>query len=146
MNDLRTAIVAAARAFIDAPFVHQGRGNEGLDCVGLPICVARALGLVAPDFDVTGYPRQPDGLTLLHLCDRYMTRIYRPDMQPGDVIAIRFEQLPQHLGIVGDYRHGGLSMIHALGTPDGKGKVVEHHLNAPLMRRFVAAFRLPGVA
>jgi len=142
---MRQDIVAQAREWIGVPFVHQGRTRLGVDCVGLLLCVCRELGVVEPDFDVTGYPRQPDGTTLLEICGRYMTRIGREDLQPGDAIVLRFERLPQHMGIVGDYRHGGLSIIHALGSPDGKGRVIEHHLNTSTMARFVAAYALPGV-
>ena len=141
----RADVVAEARTYIGVPFAHQGRSRHGIDCVGLPICVARELGLVEPGFDVTGYPRQPDGRTMLQLCSQTMQRIDRADMTPGDVIVLRFDLHPQHIGIIGDYVHGGLSLIHALGTPDGKGRVVEHHLNKTTMDRFIAAYRLPGV-
>jgi cell wall-associated NlpC family hydrolase len=145
-STLRSAIVAQARAYLGTPFVHQGRTlGHGVDCVGLPICVARALGLVEPAFEITGYPRQPDGRSLLALCDQHMRRITRAAMQVGDVLVMRFAVAPQHVGIVADYVHGGLSLIHALGTPDGKGRVVEHRLDGSTMARAVAAYTLPGV-
>lgn len=146
MSIERAAIVAEARSYLGTPFVHQGRvRGHGVDCVGLPICIARTFGMVAPGLDVTGYPRSPDGRTLLATADKYMTRIERSEMTVGDVLVLRFDALPQHMGIVGDYLHGGLSLIHALGTPDGKGRVVEHHLNDATMKRYVAAYRLPGI-
>jgi hypothetical protein len=57
---------------------------------------------------------------------------------------VRWGTRPHHMGVVGDWRHGGLSMIHAENWKHKK--VVEHRLcftdNA---MEFVAAFRLPGV-
>ena len=147
MDDVQSAIVAQARSYLGTPFVHQGRlPGVALDCVGVPICVARALGLVDTAFDIRGYPRQPDGRTLLALCGQHMTRLDAAAMRPGDVAVIRFERVPQHLGIVAPYVHGGLSLIHALGTTDGKGRVVEHRIDADTLRRLVAVYRLPGVA
>jgi cell wall-associated NlpC family hydrolase len=141
----RQQVVEAARGWIGTPFHHQARlKGVGVDCAGLVIGVARELGLVAPEFDVGGYPRQPDGVSLLAWCDQYMTRITQAEMQPGDVIAVAFDVDPQHLGIVGDYRHGGLSIIHSLGVT--AKRVIETRLMLTSAMRFVAAYRLPGVA
>lgn len=142
---LRQEIEAEARTWLGTPYQHQARvKGVGCDCAGLPIGVARALGLIAPDFDVTGYARQPDGTSLIDHCERWMTRVELVDMAVGDVIVLRFDRDPQHLGMVVSHRHG-LGMLHALGTADGKGRVVEHRLDATTLDRFVAAFRLPGV-
>ena len=139
----RFAIVTEARRWLETPFHHQARlHGVGVDCVGLVIGVARALGLVAPDFDVAAYPRTPDGKSLMHLTDAHMTRIHEADMQPGDVVVVAFAKDPQHLGIVGDYRHGGLSIIHAHSIA---GRVIETRLLFGPHMRFVAAYSLPGV-
>lgn len=143
---LREQIVATARAALRTRFQHQARlPGVALDCAGLLISTARILGLVAPDFDVKGYDRTPDGKSLLQHCDRWMTRIPRAQMAPGDAIVVRWVKDPQHIGIVGDYVHGGLSLIHALSNPDGEGEVVEHSLDESMLRRFVAAYKLPNV-
>lgn len=141
-------VVAAARGWLGTPFQHQQR-FKGLacDCAGLLIGVARELGLVAADFDVPAYPRVPDGLSLLRWCDEYMTRVDREQLQPGQVIAVVIDAEPQHLGIVGDYRHGGLSLIHAAArVPNGRGRVIETRLMFSRVQRFAAAWALPGVA
>lgn len=140
-------VAARARCWIGTPYQHQARLRDvGVDCAGLVIGVARELGLVAEDFDITAYPRSPDGRSLLEHCRQWMTEIRRDDMLPGDVIVIRWVKDPQHLGIVGDYLHGGLSMIHALSDGTNmRGKVVEHHLDSSHCARFIAAFRMPGV-
>jgi cell wall-associated NlpC family hydrolase len=114
-----------------------------VDCRGLVQGVAQELGLLSADFSVEPYPRSPDGRTMLALCDRYMTRIGRESMQPGDVLVMVVDTEPQHLGIVGDYRHGGLSLIHAASK---SGKVIETRLMFTRAQRFAAAYALPGVA
>lgn len=146
MTDLRERIVAEARATIGTAFAHQGRsGTLGLDCVGLVIHVARQLALVPAGFDFNGYPGIPDGRTLLAEGDRLMQRIHIDAMRPGDVAVIAWKQYPQHLGIVGDYLYGGLSLIHAYSGPGGGGKVIEHRMAPTIMEKLVSAYRLPGV-
>jgi len=110
----------------------------GLDCVGVLICVAKEMGLVAADFDVTGYHRQPDGVVLMHHLSEHLERVEQAAMQPGDIVCVAFDKHPQHVGIVGDYRHGGLSIIHAASK---HGEVVETRLMFTAAMRFVAAFR-----
>lgn len=143
----RAQVVAQARSWVGTPWHHQGRiWGLGVDCVGLVIGVARELCLVAPDFDETGYPRQPDGRSLMHLADLHMTRA-RVDapLQAGQVIVVAFDSDPQHLGILGDYRHGGLSIIHAAALAQ-PGRVIETRLMFSRAMRFVAAYDLLGVA
>lgn len=137
-------VVAKAREWLGTPFEHQHRmKGVAVDCAGLLIGVARELGLVAPDFDVSGYARQPDGVSLLRWCDQYMTRVRRDQLQPGHVVVVIYDVDPGHIGMVGNYAHGGLSMIHAAAK---SGKVIETRLLFTRQMRFVAAFNIPGVA
>lgn len=137
----RADVVAEARTWLGTTWVHQHRSRDGVDCAGLVICVARALGIVPADFDLNGYSRRPDG-SLIDICDAHMLRISQRDMQPGDVLVVAIERDPQHMGIVGDYRHGGLSLIHAASTP---GKVIETRLMFARNQIFCGAYALPGV-
>ena len=138
----RAQVVAEARTWIDTPWIHQHRAKGvGVDCIGLIICVARDLGISAPDTDYTGYGRRPDG-ALLSLCDQHMVRISRDAMQPGDVLVLAVENDPQHMGIIGDYRHGGLSLIHAASKA---GRVIETRLMFAANQKFRGAYALPGV-
>lgn len=143
----RADVVAEARSWLDTPYLHQHRAKgHGVDCAGLVIGVARNLELVTEDFDVNGYERTPDGEQLLALCDRFMSRIRMTELKPGHVLVYSFEKSPQHLGVVGDYLHGGLSLIQALGTADGKGRVIEWNISRPRNGwRPVQAYMLPGV-
>jgi cell wall-associated NlpC family hydrolase len=147
----RPQIVNAARAWLDTPFHHQARlRGVGVDCIGLVIGVSRELGLIAPDFDITAYPRTPDGTSLMATAREHMTEIDRDVMQPGDVVVVSFDKEPQHFGILGDYRHGGLSIIHASSQACTAkyapvGRVIETRLMFSQQMKFVAAFVLPGV-
>ena len=139
----RQDVVTAAREWIDTPFHHQARlKGVGVDCVGLVIGVARELALVPPDFDITAYPRVPDGKSLMSTAALHMTRIDFAQAESGDVIVVSFDKDPQHFGILGDYRHGGLSIIHAAGKT---GRVIETRLMFSSAMTFVAAFALPRI-
>jgi NlpC/P60 family putative phage cell wall peptidase len=137
----RADIVAEARSWLDTPFQHQGRVKfVGVDCVGLVLGVAKALGIHLVDSQ--GYPRTPDGKSLQAACESQLIRTPLEQMQPGDVALFRFQVDPQHVAILGDYPHGGLSLIHAYNTI---GKVVEANLSGAERRRIVAVYSLPGV-
>ena len=139
-------VVAQARAWLGTPYHHQARlRGVGVDCIGLLIGVCRELGTVAPDFDVNGYPREADGITLMHEAILRMEQIERADMRYGDAVVTAFRGVPHHFGLLGDYRHGGFSIIHAysLATP---ARVLETRLMFRDSIEFAAAFRLPGVA
>lgn len=145
----RAQVVAIARSWIGTPYQHQQRlRGVAVDCIGLPMGVARELGLISPSFDVQGYPRMSDGTTLMHLAGLHMRRLARSELgelHPGQIIVCAVDRDPSHFGILADYRHGGLSIIHAnaRATP---ARVVETRLVFSRGLRFVAAFDLPGVA
>lgn len=133
-------VVAAARAELGTRWMHQQRiPGVALDCAGLVIVTARRLGLVAPAFDVNAYPRLPDG-SLLAVCGEHMTPI--DDVELGAVIVVSVGSDPQHMGFVGDYRHGGWSIIHAASRP---GRVIETRLMLGDTFRLRGVFRLAGV-
>jgi cell wall-associated NlpC family hydrolase len=102
--------------------------------------------MVEPDFDINGYSTIPDGKTLMPQADMHMTRIPRSEMDAGDVVVIAYDSDPQHFGILTRYPHGGFAMVHAASR---YSKVIETRLlfgTSPLSAKFVASFRLPGVA
>lgn len=146
MSGTRAEVVAEARSWLGTPWAHQQRSKGvAVDCAGLVIGVARALGLVAADFDIGGYTRSPDG-TLLERCDTIMQRVAIEAMRPGDMLVVATDAEPAHMGILGDYRHGGLSLIHASNRLGTHSRVVEHRLLFARNLRFQAAYVLPGVA
>lgn len=137
-------VVREARTWIGTPFVHQHRARgHAVDCAGLLIGVARGLGLVAPDFDVTGYSPRPDGVSLQAYCDEHLLRV--PDLHVGGVALVAWRKgPPQHLGIVTPYGSGCLAMVHAEGQRHRK--VIETRLLFGREMRLVAAYSFPGVA
>jgi len=139
-------VTRVARSYIGTPFHHMGRlPGVGLDCVGVLICCARELGLVAPDFDIPAYTPTPDGITMLAWAKQYMTPLSREEIRPGNVILLITDTEPQHLAILGDYLHGGLSIIHAANSAKPP-RVIETRLMFSRVQRFVAVYALPGMA
>jgi len=136
-------VVAIARETIGTPYLHQQRVNGlAMDCAGVPVFVGARLGLKFED--VTNYGRLPQPAEMRKALDGNLTRVPKADMQPGDVAWIRFQQEPQHFGIIGDYQHGGFSLIHAYNG-SGLRKVVEHRLDPQWLARIVGVWRFPGV-
>jgi cell wall-associated NlpC family hydrolase len=139
-------VTRVARSYIGTPFHHMGRlPSVGLDCVGVLICCARELGLVTPDFDIPAYTPTPDGTTMLAWAKEYMTPLPREEMRPGNVILLITDTEPQHLAILGDYLHGGLSIIHAANSAKPP-RVIETRLMFSRVQRFVAVYALPGMS
>lgn len=121
-------IVEAARECIDAPWRHQGRTlEEGLDCIGILIYVARRIGIRLRDR--TNYPRRPDGKTLIRELDAQLQPLgghvcntdhgpcreaHDLTLAPGRIVifSTRKTRLPIHVGIVTPWPHGGLGMVH----------------------------------
>ncbi len=136
-------IVAVARQTLGTPYQHQQRTNGlALDCAGVPVYVGKQLGFVFDDF--TRYGRLPVPAEMRSALDATLDRVPKADMQLGDVVWIRFESEPQHLAILGDYPHGGFSLIHATNGA-GLNKVVEHRLDADWLARIVGVWRFRGV-
>lgn len=139
----RSEVVAAARSLLATPYHSHARlPGVGIDCVGVPIWVSKATGLKPADFDIGGYSMQPDG-SLLPQCDAQMERVPEAEMQPGDMVVCRWGIEPHHVGIVGDWRHGGLSIIHAENYRHKK--VIEHRLWFGGAMQFVRAYGFPGI-
>lgn len=144
----RADVAAEARAWLGTPFAHQARTKGlGTDCGGLVGGVAVALGIVSPDWWQThfdprfgGYGRQPANGTLQRVLESFMAR--GDDPQCGDVVLMSFASEPQHVGILANYRWGGLSIVHAL---EAAGKVIEHRLSPIWRSRIVAGYAYPGV-
>lgn len=136
----RAEIIQTARTFLGTPFQHQGRlKGQGVDCVGLLICVARELGVLDSDLDYTGYRRQPDGVLMMELMNTHL--VPKPEnapIQPGDVLAIRY-RAPQHTAIVTRVEGEHFWGIHAV-----ERGVVEHRFDARWKNRIVGVYEIPG--
>lgn len=132
-------ILAAARACLDTPFRHQGRvPGLALDCAGLIVSVAQALGI--DHCDVADYGRLPNNGQLAGVLDAQpaLRAVVVADMQPGDILLMRFVKEPQHLAFLGES-----TLIHSW---EGAGKVCEHGIDDIWRRRIVRVYRFAGVA
>lgn len=135
----RKQIVEAARRYLGTPFQHQGRlQGIALDCVGLPICIGRDLGLSVPDYH--NYSPEPADDTVLQECKKNLREVSLEEMKPGDILCMRVP-VPCHTAIVTELL-GQTGIIHAYS---GIGKVVEHNLNLQWRRRIAGVFQFPGV-
>lgn len=112
----------AARGMIDTPFHHQGRKpGVGLDCVGLLVAAARAIGY--PIIDCPGYSPDP------RLDDRligYLKKNLDPVEGPreaGDVLVLKLNTRkgsPCHVGLLsapGRILHAYLPARRVLDMP-----------------------------
>jgi cell wall-associated NlpC family hydrolase len=135
------ALVAEARRWLGTPFRHQGRiRGEGVDCIGLVLEPARALGLT--DYRPGAYSRLPDAGTLQCELARHLVTVTKAGMRPGDVLLVAAPLSPCHLALVGELG-GAPTMIHASGPI---GRVVEHGIDAVWEGRIRGVYRFPGLA
>ena len=132
----------AARAYIGVPFVHQGRSTRGLDCIGL---VERALldagmehyRLPANWLD---YGRDPHrGLLEQRMAEVFGAPV--ADMQPGDVVAIKYAGPIRHVGLIGEAEAGGVRYLTLIHTDSHLGRVTEHRIDDRWARRIALVFR-----
>lgn len=131
----------AARRYLRVPFRHQGRNPaRGIDCIGLLVLAAHDAGLDLGAHDRRNYGRDPAHRLL---DERLQAAFGAPrataDLQPGDVVALRYAgRAMRHVGIVGE-REGRLSLIH---TDSQHGRVVEHDLLPDHRRHILGVYRL----
>ncbi|MCI5049604.1 MAG: NlpC/P60 family protein [Rickettsiales bacterium] len=137
-------IVACARSYLGTPFKHQGRSKDrGVDCLGLLVGIARDCELKSgeqrlADRDDRGYGHIPP-YSRLHqgLCEN-LTEISKENMRAGDVVLLRHDGNPQHLGIIAQLDDGVWSIIHAYAKAR---KVVEHRLDDGWYARIAHIYR-----
>ena len=133
------AFIAAARSCVNrVKFRHMGRDPKtGMDCAGLAQWAAQQVG--RPVWDIPAYGTQPhrDGLRQA-MVNNMGEPVPRDSVRPGDVVLMKFDGEPKHVGIIGDYPGGLLSLIHTYGTIK---RVTEHRLDAMWRGMIVEVFR-----
>ena len=135
----RLAFIAQARRYVALAtrWRHQGRSERGVDCGGLVAVCLSAIGCAPAD--MPAYSRWPLGDSLRALLvENFGEPVPCDSMQPGDVVLMRFGGEPSHVAMLGDYVHGGLSVIHAYAA---SRKVVEHALDDVWLARITEVFR-----
>ena len=152
MTKQRRLLISEARKWPNTPFLYKGRTREGVDCIGLLLCVCADLGLnrwIDEDFN---YPECPVGNICYDWCNAHMTRNedWEPGhtvyMEPGNVVLFKVPD-PVHIGIVTDF-----GVIHSVNSgrrlSEGLNKprcVIEHSMNEKWLRRVSACFKIPNV-
>lgn len=139
-----SALASSARKYLGVRFRHRGRSERGLDCAGLGWIAYRDCGYELPDFRL--YSREPhdDGL-ITYISAALGDPVYLAPIHPamicsGDVVVLRFDVEPHHVAIVGNYRFGGHSLIHACGH---NNKVIEQRMSDDMVKRITHVFRRP---
>lgn len=127
-------VIDEARTWLGVPFLHQGRNRRGVDCVGLPIVIGQALGLVPANFEVANYGRLSSPELMQRLM-QHCTRIASP--VPGSLVAIAWTKTAAHVAIC-----TGENLIHSY---QNVGRVVEHGYRGRWVRLTHSAWALPGV-
>ncbi len=124
----RLAFIAEARTYVSQSvrFRHQGRSRRGVDCAGLLLVSMTAIGRPITDLDAYGREPMGDGLRGMMVAN-LGEPVPRDSMRPGDMVLMRFQGEPKHVGLIGDHPHGGLSLIHTFAQVK---KVVEHRIDA----------------
>ena len=138
------AVVAAARAWIGTPYVHQcSVKGVGTDCLGLVRGIWRELCGPEPEVLPAYTPDwgEAGGIELLLGGAGRLLRP-APDEQPGDVLIFRMRigAVAKHLGILAQ-TGAQASFVHAY---DRHG-VVESPLSAPWRARIAGRFRFPSI-
>lgn len=130
--------ITEARSWVGTKWRHRGRNRFGIDCIGLVLKSVGAGGHPIVEYDRLDYSRYPwnDGLRT------ELTKHFGPpvdDKMPGDVALMRWEGNPEpaHVGILGDYPGGGLSLIHSYSLVS----VCEHRLDDIWSNRIVEVYR-----
>jgi cell wall-associated NlpC family hydrolase len=126
-------VISAARACIGTPFRPQGRTPLlGLDCVGLVLVAAAAVGLrpQIPPYRLGGdHEMLAEQAILANGCRAL------DEALPGDIVLLAPHLRLRHFGI--------LSPVGLLHAHAGLGRVVEAPVDAAWQR--VGAWRLPGM-
>lgn len=147
-SDLRAAVLAEARSWIDTPFRHQGAAKgAGVDCAMLTICVGRAVGVLdwTPErwAPFVAYGRLPNPAKMREAMATFLVEIAEAERAPGDVAWFAWRSgLPMHLAVMAEFE-GRETMIHATQQI---GRVVEHGYVPPWTRRIDSWWRYPGLA
>lgn len=139
------AVVLEARKYLGVKWRHQGRSEEGMDCAGFVAKVATDLDLLHESIP-EDYQRHATDEGMVNFCRQQMIEVNLSEAKPGDVAVMKFGAT-RHVGIFGDYLHGGLSLIHAFAIDHLK--VIEHRFSEDWLKHYKAhllgVFRFKGL-
>lgn len=138
----RQDIMNEADDWLGVRWRHQGRTRiNGIDCVGLVVLTGGALGLIGDFKDTQQYARTPSLGSLAQPFDDNMTRKPLDLRQKGDVVLMRDDVYPCHVGIITE-SIGLEGMIHAHAL---SRKVVKHPLDDQWVDKMTHCYAFRGV-
>ncbi len=129
-------IISIARSCVGSSFRHQGRDPaNGLDCIGLIVYVAKAIGLTG--FDHKDYKKIPEKFAISRqaIAAGFMA-CPRNDLTAGHILILKFGKYLEHAAIISDR-----GIIHAC---EKYGKVVEHGLDDVWRSRITSVHAFPS--
>ena len=128
--------LAEARSYLGVKWRHRGRSRYGVDCIGLVVLALAAAGVATRDRQDYGRSPWNDGLRQ-ELLDHFGEPV--GDWQPGDIALMHWDgnREPGHVGLLGDYPAGGLSLIHSYSLIS----VTEHRLDRTWAARILEVYR-----
>lgn len=135
-------LVQEARGLIGMPWLHQGRGPVGVDCIGFVFLTFKRAGIDITDVlglkDRVDYARDPDP-ALVRLVENYCTRVETPS--PGSLLLFRFrgESHPRHFAIY----TADKTIVHACAR---RKEVVEHGYRGHWVRWTDSIWHMPHVS
>jgi hypothetical protein len=97
------------------------------------------VGIIEPTPELQTYNREADGVQMPALLHKYCVLADGAELQPGDIISIKYVEHPQHLVIVTRPTRWGPYIIHA----DSSYGVIAHRLDDLWLRSHRA--RVHGV-
>lgn len=131
-------VVAHARSMIGTRWRHQGRKPWAVDCLGLVVLSLQSAGWRHEMSIPARYGREPWDDRLRRGLREHLGEPVQAPWQAGDIALIRWNRgEPSHVGILGDYVYGDLSIIHA-STREG---VIETGLSGELLDGIVEVYR-----
>lgn len=143
MSITRQQIVDKAREYIGVPVVHAGRNKNGVDCIGLLICIAYDLGMY--DINHVNYSPYVVPEQFVQELEKFATRKNEfATFELADIIMFNVGKWPHHVGLVSKLENGDgeISFIH---TDMIAGKVVESRLDRSWSDRINCLYTINGI-
>jgi cell wall-associated NlpC family hydrolase len=136
----REDVVREALTWVGTPYQHQGRVKSvGVDCGGVAIGTARALGLAYDDR--VGYGRLPDSNMFMRVIESCTDPVEFADIQPGDLLVFAWLESPQHIAIVTRV-NPFVMIVHSYA---GVGSCVEHRIDSLWLSKIRACRSFRGI-
>lgn len=127
--------VDQCRSYDGVSFWHCGRSVNGVDCIGLPICAARDLGVHL--YDPERYAPHVDAAALVAGLLRECHAVPVDERRIGDLLLFKARGNPQHVAVLVEENR----MIHSW---DSVGKVAEHELTPAWLKMLHSVYRWKG--